>query len=655
MDWSQVYKAPRASSPKEPFVLWDKPKGINKVIPAPMLSRNEFVSLTNVKINDFGQLETREGLTKVTSLGADSNGDIKHISYVTIGSNSNIFMVDDAYKIYKLTGSAPSLTHAGELATLEGNAVVLSFGGYGVILDGGYIKYTNGTAVKIAYDDGTGERGYTYTATCSSKNTTYDLYSGGNTKAGIKKAVQAWTAGYTIPLTTTKFWLSKTGSPTGTLTATVRDTTGATLHGTATTTLDVSTLTTGAVEKSFTFDGSWEMTQSATYHFMVEYSGGDAANYVSVHGGTVASGGNGAYYDGSYKTDATWQCCAGVKPGRPPKAAFGDVKDGRLQVAGDPDNPGYIWYSNVNSFFDWSTPSGGGYISAIDDDADSFPVGAIVAHFGDIFVFGKQSHPYISRLTGTGPSTWTLPPLFQQSYTNHNAILSLINDIWFVSGDGVHNLMGVQEYGDIRTFNPGDPILTTIRDSWSTAAFVGYNPPDGQLWVKLNGVSNTLVCHTRHPYQRRNGTTGYPWTEYSFTGVTPSAFGTVNGVIYVGATDGHLYKLDTSVWEDNSSAYDLTIESGFQEFPFGTTEVSEIYNTMYSASPLSATLSFYANGSTSSLLDMCVTKSVNTEQYDANFNCESIKAKLSNWTFTTRSVLNGMMLKTRRLLNRSGA
>lgn len=661
MDWLPLYSLNRQSrGGKEVFPYWDQVTGINQVIPAKMLRRNEFVSLTNVKLNDFGQLQTRDGLTRVSTKA--TGNDITHLAYIPISTATNVYAVDSDYKLYKFTGSEGAWTYSAALGTLEGDATILPFGGYAVILDGGYIKYYNGTNLLIAYDDGDGTSGYNYTSVCNTIDATQNLYSGAKTLAGAKTATQTWTAGYTIPLTTIEVWISKFGSPTGNITAYMYNAAGDTLLATSTTTYSSAALTTGATRKIFTFDGSVNMSSNTTYIWCVGYSGGDATNYVKVHGTTVGSGGQGIYYSGAaWSTVATFQCCIGVKPGKPPKGAFGDVKDSRLFVAGDSDNPGYMWYSNINSVFDWSTEDGGGYISAVDDNAVSFPIGGIVAHYGELYIFGEESQPYLSKLTGTGPADWSLPPTFQNVSANHRSIVSFPNDIWFTSGQGVHNIQGVQEYGDIRSFNPGDPVFPTIHDYYANSTtFAGYNPSDGQYIVKLSGYTNALVCHTKHPMPGRNpmreegapSVIRYPWTEYEFQGLTATTFAAFNNTFYVGCSDGYIYKLDSSQVDDNGSAYSVTIESGFNEFPFGTAEVTEIYNTMTSNSALSGTLSFYKDGNTTAFWNMTTAASDHPAQYLANFNCESLKIKLHTLTFTAKSTFHAILLKVRRLLYR---
>ena len=545
--------------------------GINLNRSDKQLLPGELLTATNWKYGDFGKLQTREGVKKITNAALGSSKYPKHISYIPVGSNAYIYVVADDYKLYRLTGSEPSLAYGTLLGTLEGDAIVVPFNGYGIVLDGSYIKTVQGGAadLALAYDDGTGSSGYQYTNICGVYDASTNLYSGSVVKCGSRVTTQAWDAGYTIPLTTIKIWLSKTGSPTGTITAYIYDAAGSNLLQTSTGTISASDLTTNPTEQTFVFGNTYDMVLSTNYIFCVGYSGGSASNYITVHATAEASGGKQYQYTvaGGWAAVSTKSPLIGIKPGKPPKGSFGSVKNNRLFVAGDPDNPGYVWFSNIGSAFDWSTTDGGGYVGAIDGDANNYEVGALIAHFGDMYVFGKEEQPYLCSLTGSTPSAFALPPLFQYISTNHKCLVSVVNDIWCASGDAVNALSGVQEYGDIRAFSEGDPIKPKIRDYFSTAAFAGYNPKDGQFMLKLASYPNILVCHTKHPMVA-DGRKRYPWTEYLLKNLTPSSFASFNNKFYIGCTDGNMYVLDSSLVKDAATLPDYTLTSGIEEIPF---------------------------------------------------------------------------------------
>lgn len=650
---------PVSNKPKKqakPLSFWTKPLGLNLVDDEKLLSPDEYSVLQNFKLNNFGKWVTRDGLKKVSSVTTASASAIKHIAYIPIGSSTYIFLVDANHKIYKCTGSEPSIDPGSAIGTLEGDAILVPFHGYCVILDGSYIKTTQGASVVLAYDDGEGDNGYNYTNLCKTCNTTTSLYSGATTRAGAKFTTQAWTAGYTIPLTYIDVWLSKVGTLTGTVSAKLYDSTGANLRATATTTLSNTDLTTNTVKKRFAFVDAYGMSPSTSYIASIEYSSDDSSNYVKVHSETVASGGDHYYYDGSWHATSTKDTGIGVKPGRPPKGAFGDVKDNRLFVAGDPDHPGWIWYSNVNTVFDWSsTPSilstnmgydtdGGGYVSAVDDNANSYPVGGIIAHYGELFVFGKEQQPFISRLTGATPNEFQLPPMAQQIDTDHKTVFSLRNDIWLTSGQSTHNIRGVQEYGDIRTFSPGDPIANKIATYFDSAAFAGYNAADGQYLLKLNGYSPILVCHTANPVKLEGQPGRFPWSTYVPKNLTPTSFAGFNNKFYVGCSNGYFYRLDSTIVKDDGTLPDAEIKSGILELPGGSMFIDDIISGIVSSATATWTTSFYRNGSGSAFLTKNLTTSAKPPQTRIRFSADSIQIKLASFVYTKTVSIKGIGL-----------
>lgn len=635
-----------------------RPMGMNLVTQAARLSSNEFIAGLNLKLNDFGQLVTREGLKKLSSVTMDGAAAIKHIARIPIGASTYIFVVDANHKVYKYSGAEGSMDPGAELGTLEGETTIEAFNGYGICLDTSYVKRTNGTTLTLAYDDGEGDDGYNYTNLCKSCDVTTSLYSGATTRAGAKFTTQAWTAGYTIPLTYIDVWLSKVGTLPGTVAAKLYNAAGDTLRSTATTTLSDSDLTTNAKKMRFTFDEAYGMSPSTQYIAAIVSGSGDASNYVKVHSETVASGGDHYYYDGSWHAAATKDTVIGIKPGRPPKAAFGDVKSTRMHIAGDPDNPGRDWFSNLNTVLDWSTvcgilstnigyeEDGAGYVSSIDDNANSYPIGAIKAFLDDLFIFGKAQQPYLSKLTGKTPNEFKIPPLYQEIYTDHKTIKGFKTDMWFTSGHSVHNLKGVQEYGDVLTFSPGDPIKNKVASYFDSDAFAGSNPEDGQYLLKLSGYTNVLVCHTANPVLLQDGTKRYIWTEYKFKNLTPSAFANFDGKFYVGCTNGHLYRLDSTVVKDDTTLPDVEYQSGILEMPFGSLNVKKQFLGITSTASATGTLSFYKDGSGSAFWNQALTIGSTAIQDRTNFACKALQLKLHTLTYTKQISLQNLLFSS---------
>ncbi len=646
------------------------PYGINKSAGAKQLEVGELVEGLNFKYTDDGRLVTRPGLRKVTIGGTESGSAIKCISNGLInvsgvkfdehyfdevdlyfgGSASatkfqHYVMVSDANnKIYYL--ASHNLVYAG---TAGGQATLAPFGGYVMVFDGTYLKYWNGNNLKICYDDG--DDGYQVDYTAEATDSTVDIFNdaGGYTKAGSVFTTQDWTAGYTIPLTTVEVMMSKTGSPTGSMYCKLYATAAGAPTGSPLTTssaMDVASSFTGAMAEKITFpfdiDNTYGMSPNTAYFISIEYAGGDASNHIHLHGNTVASTGREYYYDSTWKNTATRNPRIAVKPSRPPKASFGCSWQNRLWFV-DPDNPGWVRFTNANTIFDFSTTNGGGYIGTVDDSSASFPVGALYPFYGNMFVFGRRESPYLVKFTGTSPDDFAQQTMLQEIKGSYLAVTSTINDIWFANESNVYNITGVQEYGDIRSNEPGNPISSIVMQYFDEDAFSGFNPIDGQYWLKLAGYSRVLVGHTRRGV-KVGDVVRYPWTEYLFNGITPTAFGFSVNTFYVGATDGHLYSLNTEYADDGvQPIYD--IKSCVLEHPFSDVTVNEYYLQANSDASATFSLKFYKNGSASSFLTKPITALTDRIRGKLRFPCRSVQFEMSDFTITKPVNIGGLHLK----------
>lgn len=391
---------------------------------------------------------------------------------------------------------------------------------YGIYTSGGIAS-----SVSLAYDDGSGSTGYQFDNRAGDNDTSLALGNGTNTRIAYKFTSQTLDTGYFIPPTKISLKLSRYGNGyTGTddtaVTVKIRAVSGDAVLATKTLVATAGAVSATAVEYSIALtsdDITTHMASATAYYATVEYNNGDADNYIKVHCTTVSSGGVGYHYDGSYNVDATKDPIMSVKPGRPPKGAFGTVHEKRLYVAGDPDNPGYMWFGNL-TYLDWSTTNGGGYIGAVDNNRNNYSIGAINDLYNQLYVIGKETQPYLCVLSGTSPSDYVLSPAFQEVWTTHKTALNTSNDLWIAGGTGVNSIKGVQQYGDIRTFAESDPVYDRIQDYWATAtAIAGYYPRDGQYWLYMPSYHRILIVNTKGagPDPLMSGIEmRYPWVEY---------------------------------------------------------------------------------------------------------------------------------------------
>lgn len=492
------------------------PFGLNSAIQPHQILPKECAELVNFKINRGGQLQTRQGLSAHTTTAV---GAITAHGYANIGGTNRELIVDADKKLYYNDSGVP--TQIGGTTTLSSSdAFIFAYKGVALICDGSYLKYCDGvgaTNLKMAYDDGSGTRGYQVTNLTGHDDTSLALGNGTITRVAYKFTSQSWDAGYTIPPTTIEAYLTKTGSPTGDISAKIRAVSGDAILATGT--ISAAADLTGTAEKyEAVMTVTTELSPSTQYYLTLEYSGGDVGNYVNVRCTSVASAGGLAYtYAGSYTADTAKTPLMGCSPGRPPKCSFGDVHGQRPWLSGDPDNPGYVWYGGL-TYLDFSSANLAGFIGAVDADANNYAVGAIKSFYGDLYVFGSESQPYLAKLTGTTPSDWALPALYQRQSATKRTLVSAVNDIWFASNYGVDALSGVTEYGDLRTFSYSDPVADRLLDHWVTStAHAGYNPMDGQYLLSMPSYHRVLCCHTKAPTLIRDNEVRYPWAEYEFT------------------------------------------------------------------------------------------------------------------------------------------
>lgn len=535
---------PRPPKNLKPLVLDNFRLGLNTSLSAAAIQQNEASMLVNFKFLPTGGIETREGLTRYTT--SVLTNDITHIAFFPFDidlSNLRIFadtadrewensagrqwvvevpassgtdeliVTQPDNKLYLLNSSKAPV----EKATLKGDAIIIPFGDKALICDGSYLKYwdKNTDTVKIAYDDGSGSDGYQYNNTALTPDTHIKLYSGGNTKAGVSFETQDWDSGYTITITTVEIYALKSGSPTGSVGCELYLDSNDSLVATATTTYSAADINTVSEKLTFTF-ASGAMSPLTIYNAVLTYSGGDVSNYIQLECDTTTASGDTKYYDGAWNDDALKYAVVGVKPGRPPCASYGIVQANRIFLAGDSYNKGVMWYSNLNTPFDWSTTNGGGWIGVIDDNPTNYPTGGIVSFYGVIYIFGKQSQPYLCKLTGSSPTDFAISPIFQRIYSTHKTAINTINDLWFGNESGVNALSGVEQYGDLRSSCESDPVDDRIKSYWTDDdAFAGYYGATGQYFLKQKNYARCLVAHTKNPTLSQ-GRVRYPWTEYVF-------------------------------------------------------------------------------------------------------------------------------------------
>jgi hypothetical protein len=638
------------------------PYGLNTIQDGRRLLPGELTACLNFKYGDSGQLISRPGIVEVSSNTTDSAAAITAIvsgqlaavgalfddpaylfdvaTFGAAGSEAyanKIVVADSNNKIYSLEGTV--LSPIATNYTAEGTVYLCSFDGKVIIFDGSYIKYWDGLNFNICYDNGSGLSSYMYNNSTTTSTGTASLYTGATVKYGVEFTVPTLPSGMTMPITKASFVLSKSGSPTGTAVVELFPHSSPTTALATSGTLDVSTLTTSAAVTNFIFaEPYYPLTQGAKYILVVSYSGGGVSDYVKV---SYASGSTCNYNDGTWKTASTAPMCK-IGPGLPPKATFGCVWQNRLWAV-DSQKPGWVRFSNASSPYDWSTADGGGYIGSIDDSGFNFPIGAIIAYYGDLYLIGRKESPYISRITGRTPTAFVQDVLLQKIYATQNNVVSTSNDIWVANNTGVYSIRGVQEHGDIRTNSPGEPIQNLLEQYHTDASFCGYDPSGGQFYLNMVGIGDFEVCHTRRP-SRLGDNVRYPWTQYRFgRSIYPSAFAFCSRVFYIGGVDGKLYSLTSDQYDcGEQPAYQ--VRSSIIENPSNNMLVTNYYISVDTSIGGGAYLHLMKDGA--AYTDYTIQKTLTADDSALSgkllFQCRSLQWELYAISSTDPVMLNNV-------------
>jgi hypothetical protein len=510
-NYRQLAGVRKRTAPKSVVEISNFLFGLNSSEHPSHLLPGEMAEAINVMITEQGRLRTREPLQRYTNSAIPAKV-IAHEAcvigdqiYELVGGNNN--------KIYYLDANRDPVEIGGDT---DGDMIISPYNGVAIILDGGYIKYIDSDLVlKIAYDDGTGPGGYQFNDTSLNDNNGIALHSASNVRAATKFMTEDWGA-FQIPPTYAIVMLSKSGTPTGSISFSVRKVSDDSVIAQGQI-IDASQLPNEASLFEVQLTSTENMLPATEYYFSVEYDGGDASNYVDIRCNDDAVVRTAWTYDGTSWSEVTNKnILMGVQPGMPPKGSFADIHQGRLFVGGDPQKMGILSFSNM-THLDWSTPNGGGWIGVIDDDNNNFPVGGIIEQYNDLWIFGRRAQPYIAKLSGASPDQYVITRTMQKGWTTSKVLMSSINDIWFSSADGANHLTGVQQYGDVRFHQASDPVRDRFLKWDPENTIAGVNPYTGQYMVTFPESWRTLVCHTKYPRQMPGGNIRYPWVEYIFT------------------------------------------------------------------------------------------------------------------------------------------
>lgn len=587
--------------------------GLNTVTPARFLSTDEASVALNWMMTEGGVLRPRPGAYKASSSAC--NGKIVCMAWPNVSGTVLHLIATDTGYIYRQNTSPASYPGANVKTGLTLTDIV-PFNGKAILFTGGYLlywDYNGGTDVfNICYDDGDDAvLGYMFTHLADDDESSIDLYHGGNLGVFNQETTSAFGAGLTIPATKVVAKLSKVGSPTGTIDFRLFSSAPGAIV-TSTETIDVTTIDTNAAEFELSLPSGGNMSQSTAYGYGLFFTtsarsgstGSDASNYVKVHIDAVASGGIARTYTtgvGWGAVDTTKTALMGLKPGLPPKGKYGVVRENRLFVLDSLNNPGKIFYSNVNTHLDWSTENGGGHFTIFDPDASMNPAGGMFEFYGALYIVGTREDPYLGELRGV-PGAFELQRTGLPVSAIHRTIAHGINDVYFTGAEGFHSLVGVEQYGDVRTIDFGDSIRDKLNSYFDDGQVIaGYPVSSAAYWhkhglylVRMKYSESIWAFHMKH---RRvaNEDIVYPVCEWDLVGINPYYLTEHDGTVFIGGADGHIYFLSDSIYQDGGTNFTTNLTTGVIEKPYGNWQSRKVYAGLNGAGAV-LTVTPYLNG-----------------------------------------------------------
>jgi hypothetical protein len=531
------------------------------------LTPNELTDIFNFKYYRSGDrvmLKSRDGLTKTSTTAAYPGAIYDIFPFSASDGTEYIMVVADSDLNYKNGGT---YTKVGDLSSIRGR--MCQFNDKLIIADTGALKYWNGGTFDNLLDldaniyNTIGSTGATGTAAFS-----VGYGAGAQVRVAQYFTTPDWGT-ETKTLTSFVVRLKKTGSPTGNVTAKLYAADGTTTIETSSTTLDITTLTTSYSTQTFVFTST--VSSETDYYFTILYSSGDVSNYLQVENNPVVGAtGFVKSYISSWASHLGYDLIATINiEAEAPSASLVIQKQDRI-YCNDVVNKNWLHYCNANDPNDWTTTNGGGYI--IFDG--HYKINALHTYNKSIYVFCDQP-PAIYQLNGDSPDEYEVDLIYKGiTATSQDVVQDVGSDLIFRYTNSVISLRSLASTGDVEKSTISSGIHNTYLRPYSTVHCIsGRCETDNQYWICVGdpGVQSTWFVLI---YDVEVG----KWTFFDFRNVgvpaysaTVSAFGLINGITYVGASNGHLYYLDYTSKQDNSIDFNLYAYTSWNDL--GTTLV----------------------------------------------------------------------------------
>lgn len=521
------------------------PHGLRTSVPKAMIRPTELAECINMQVNRGGQLQSRAGLRK---LNTTSLGKIISLASCRIaGQVVNLAQTAD-FVIHRVLADGSSVV----IGTAEDKADIKGYNGYAMIADGGYLKYIDDSlTIKLAWDGGSAYSATMFNNLSSAVTGSIDYTEAKEDK--VTFTTPSWPDGLVLELTKIELKLGRAGTG-GSAVLVVAVYRSSDDQLTAQSTLSADDITQLAPDPgdfhTFNLNTQQPVLPNTSYYVTLRRDTYDTTDYVK------------------WYTTSGSSPLASVSPGLPPKGKHLLLHNRQLWLYGAEGKEGTLFYNNYSPF-DWSTENFAGYLTTLDSDQATYPIGACVSYFGNMFVYGTQRWPYLLVLSGSG-AQMNLIDQHQPLWSSPAMVTDVLNDMWSLNQGGVSSLTGVNMYGDVRTYSESFAIDDQIEKLWSEDSFAGYYVDRGQLIIAVG--SKIFAGHTKAPTEGINRVR-YPWTEYQFN-FKPSCFGVWKDLV-IGSEEGFIYEFASTYNADDNVPFYMSIKTMYHQSPFRYIDVLE--------------------------------------------------------------------------------
>ena len=283
-------------------------------------------------------------------------------------------------------------------------------------------------------------------------------------------------------------------------------------------TLDTST---GALTEVGNLNGTNTATSFADFN---------GACYIA-HGGTLQ------VYNGSTLADVT-----GSGDAAPADASFVKAMSTRLWVAGSGST---AYWCGANDPTDWGgdSPRTGGFAYIEKGDGGVLTGLGLIDGMPVLFKGGAGRRKSITICAGDTPTDFVFKCVSEgTAATSGLAVDNLNGDMLFCAEEGVQSLGMIRDYDNPKAF----PLSLKILPSYTTYTPVSAcsDPKRGYFYAVTS----------RDVFAFHAGTKG--WHRWVLNGITPKVIAQVSGDnIYIGASDGHVYRLSEGAYLDGGAAF----------------------------------------------------------------------------------------------------